>query len=352
MTTYTLNKTPTKTSVNYGINNIKLDLDIPKHKKFENMSIYTSELDKMDIDIIDSAHGIKPELNSKIGLKFKQYEQINITIPENTTVRNPVLLDFLFDEESDYLVDNIQITMKPNSNASFILHYCNDSQNKFFHNLKQTTILEENSQANIVIANMLNNNSQSFISIENDIQEKAKLTHVLVEFGGENKISNYYSKIEGNNGENYLKSIYLGTGKDLIDINYNIEAIGKNTKCNIDVQGVITDNATKHFKGIIDFKEGAKKAEGVENENCMILSDNAKSKSLPMLLCNEEDVNGEHGVSSGKLDEQKLFYIMTKGISYEDARKLIIKANMNDIITEIPDEDLKLEVTELIDAKI
>lgn len=80
----------------------------------------------------------------------------------------------------------------------------------------------------------------------------------------------------------------------------------------------------------------------------MILSPYAKSKSLPMLLCHEEEVEGEHGVASGRIDENKLFYIMTKGISYEDARKLIIKANFNDIIRKINDESLE----KLIDEEI
>ena len=68
-----------------------------------------------------------------------------------------------------------------------------------------------------------------------------------------------------------------------------------------------------------------------------------------MLLCHEEDVEGAHGVSSGKLDEYKIFYIMTKGISYEDARKLIVKANFNEIISLIESEDLKNEINNRVD---
>ena len=68
-----------------------------------------------------------------------------------------------------------------------------------------------------------------------------------------------------------------------------------------------------------------------------------------MLLCHEDDVNGEHGVSSGKIDPKKLYYILTKGISYEDARKLIIKANFNNIINEIPDEELQEKIIEIIE---
>lgn len=352
MEKYILNPTPVRTSVNYGINDVKLDLDIPQHKKFENISIYTDELDRILIDIVESDKYEKT-LTTKIGLEFSKYEKIKITIPENEKINNPILLDYLFDDENNYLIDDVEITMEKNSSASFIIHYCEESNPGYvFHNLKQVTLLKENSQANITIANMINNKSDSFISIENNVLNNASLSHTLIELGAKNKISNYYTTLTGDNSENILKSIYLGTNNDLIDINYNIETIGKNTKCNIESQGAIADFAKKNFKGTIDFKKGSAKSSGVENENCMILSETAKSKSMPVLLCHEEDVNGEHGASSGKPDENKLFYIMTKGISYKEARKLIVKANFSDIIKGIPNNDLQNEIIETINQKL
>ena len=153
----------------------------------------------------------------------------------------------------------------------------------------------------------------------------------------------------GGYSETDFENLYLGKENDVIDINYNMETYGKNSKAYINVQGALTDSAKKNFKGTIDFKEGSKKAIGKENENCILLSKQAKSKSLPMLLCHEEDVEGEHGVSSGKIDEAKLFYIMTKGISYDEARKLIIKANFNDIIKNINNNELENRINEKID---
>ena len=178
------------------------------------------------------------------------------------------------------------------------------------------------------------------------------MSHILAEFGGKTKISNYYSNLEGDRAENDLKTIYLGTNNDILDINYNIEEYGKSAKCNIEAQGAITKNAGKNFKGTIDFKEGSSKSKGFENENCMILDENARSKSLPMLLCHEEDVEGEHGVSSGKIDENKIFYIMTKGISYSEAKRLIVKANFNKIIKEIDDVKLSYLINQQIDRII
>ena len=71
-----------------------------------------------------------------------------------------------------------------------------------------------------------------------------------------------------------------------------------------------------------------------------------------MLLCHEEDVQGAHGVSTGKIDESKLFYLMSKGISEKAAKKLIINANFNDIINEISNEEIKQLVIEEIDKKL
>ena len=195
---------------------------------------------------------------------------------------------------------------------------------------------------------MMGKLANNLIAIENELEKNAKLEHTIVDFGGNNKISNYYSRVYGDFAENNLKTIYLGNNNNTIDINYNIDILGKNAKCNIEAQGALNDSSRKNFKGIIDFKEGSSKSKGFENENCMILSENAKSKSLPMLLCHEEDVEGEHGVSSGKIDEAKLFYIMTKGISYDDAKKLIVKANFDNIIKGIKDEELQKEIIELI----
>ena len=71
------------------------------------------------------------------------------------------------------------------------------------------------------------------------------------------------------------------------------------------------------------------------------LSEKAKSLALPMLLCTEDDVEGNHSTASGKVDKEQLFYIMTRGLSYKEAVKLIVKANFNKIIERIKDEEVK-----------
>lgn len=335
-----LNKTPVRTSVCFGINDISLDLDVPLIKEFENVTIVVDE--PIDINVKKE----EKNMSSKIGLNLRTNYQIEINIEEYKNVKKPILINVDFDDDNLALVDNIKINMAKNSSASFIIKY--SSNEKAFHYLKQETFLEPNSDASISIVNLVDNNSNSFIAVENTVDENATLKHVIVDFGGEKKVSNYYTKLIGYNSKNILNNIYLGTNKDVLDINYNIDVFGKNAKASIESQGALFCEAVKNFKGTINFMEGCKKASGSENENCVLLSDKAKSKSLPMLLCHEEDVEGNHSVSSGKIDEKKLFYIMTKGISKKDAEKLIIIANFNKIIDSIPDEELRNEIMKKI----
>ena len=84
----------------------------------------------------------------------------------------------------------------------------------------------------------------------------------------------------------------------------------------------------------------------------MLLSDKAKSIALPMLLCTEDNVEGNHSTASGKIDNNQLFYIMSRGLSYKEAVKLMVKANFNKIIERITDEELKNEVLNEIDNKL
>ena len=81
----------------------------------------------------------------------------------------------------------------------------------------------------------------------------------------------------------------------------------------------------------------------------MLLSDTAKSLALPMLLCSEEDVEGAHSSSAGKIGEKELFYIMSRGFELKEAQKLMVRANFNKILENIKNEDLKNLVLKNID---
>ena len=344
-----LNETPLKTSKNFGINNINIEnIEIPQNiSRFNNTKI-SGDISNIkitdNIENIDLTYGLGKDFLEQSKNNFNQ----NIKIESNSEKETKIYIDFDFDKENKELVDNIEIIASQNSNLNIVIKYNSKLDEYFYHNGIIKTILKDNAKVKILVVNFLNKKSVNFLNFENELENKTDLEFDIVDFGGKYSISNYYSNLIGENSKNYLNTIYLGKESQIFDLNYIIELRGKKSVGNINVQGALDNNAKKNFKGTIDFKKGAKKAIGQEEEFCILLSKEARSKALPMLLCTEEDVEGAHSSAAGKVDENLLFYIMSRGFTYKEALNLIIRARFNQVIDKIDNEHLRKEILEKI----
>ncbi len=347
-----LNDTPVRTSRNFNINNIKLmDVDIPEIiDDFNNLEIIGEESQVQNNANINKSkliYGLGTELE-----KLNEKSNKDLKIELDSTDEKEIQLNFKFDDNNLTLLENIEIIANENSKSTVILKYISTNKEKAFHNGIIRVKAKKNSEIKIIIVNLINEESNNFISIENNIEENAKCKYIMVDFGGKNSITNYYSNLIGESSENIINTIYLGKENQLLDLNYIGELRGKKSNIDIDVQGALKDNAKKHFKGTIDFKKGSKKSKGNENEFCLLLSETARSMALPMLLCTEEDVEGNHSCATGKADNKQLFYIMSRGFSYKEAMKLIVRARFNKIIEQIDNEKLRNEILQEMNEKL
>lgn len=348
-----VNETPVRTSKSFNINNININEDdIPsKVMEFNNVEIL-GDLPKIKIDkmqtSIDLKYGLGEEITSQVNNNSNQNYKITVDSKTNKELQ----INFNFDIQNKTLIDNIDVVANENTNSNIIIKYEAPKELDAYHNGVIKLHAEENSVINVIIINLLSDTSTNLLAIENNIEKQANVTYTIVDFGGKKTITNYYSNIKGDYAGNNLNTIYLGKDNQVIDLNYITELYGKESNVNIEVQGALKDKAKKNFKGTIDFKKGAKKAKGEENENCMLLSDTAKSIALPMLLCSEEDVEGAHSSSAGKIGEKELFYIMSRGFELKDAQKLLVRANFNKILKTISSEDLKYTILNEINSKL
>lgn len=345
-----LNETPRRTSKSFGINNIKLEnFELPKAKQFINVDFSSNANISEDVHEFNPKFSIGDSLVNQLNTGANQELYINV----DKQLESPIIVDYELDNDQNVLVDNVVIRVEEGLDATVILRYrTKDEAVKAFHNGACTVKAKANSNVQVIILNLINNNSENYYSMNNKVEENANLEYIIADFGGCKTITNYYSNLVGNKSNNIVNTMYLGTGEQLIDLNYVAEVYGRKANINIEVYGALKDYAKKNFKGTIDFKTGCKKAVGNENEYCMLLSKTAKSKALPMLLCSEDDVQGNHSNSAGKIDEDKLYYIMTRGISKKEAQKLIVKAKFNGVLDRIDNEDLKHELIEEIDKRL
>lgn len=340
-----LNETPIRTSKNFLINNIKLtDVEIPEEvEEFKNIEIIGGKNITENIEETKLTYGLGEILQNNI-IKNSN-SKLNIDA-ENEEIK----IIYNFDDENINLINNIVVNAT--KKCKLYIVYKSNTNKECFHNGVIKINALENAKIDVVVVNTMNKNSNNFEAYENIIESNASVNYTIIDIGGKNSITNYYSNILGEKAKNDLKTIYFGAENNIKDLNYIAELRGKQSFIDIDVQGALSGNAKKNFKGTIDFKKGCKKAKGNENEFCMLLSEKARSIALPMLLCTESDVEGNHSTASGKVDNQELFYIMSRGLSYNEAIKLIVKARFNKILSRIADEDLRNEIIEKIEEQL
>ena len=335
-----LNELRSKTTNGFKVNNLDIELD----------------LNELNTDKLYSINGIEisqiiknEEITSKVGLTYSKYLELTITVDK--VYDKPILVNYNF-ENNDSLVSKVIINYKKASSCDFIFNYKSLDNNKHFNYLVEEINTEDYSTGSITYINNLNDFSTNIMSFNDNVLEESTITHNLIDIGGSIRIYNSVLNSIGYKSKNYFNNIYLGRNNELIDINYDLKNIGKSSINNLKVEGCLKDNSKKVFRGIIDFVEGCTKSDGQENENCILLSDTCVSRSVPILLCHEDDVIGAHGESSGKINEDKLFYLMSRGLSYEESTKLIVVSNFNSIINEIPDESIKEEILEIVEKRV
>ncbi len=154
------------------------------------------------------------------------------------------------------------------------------------------------------------------------------------------------SKLLGNESDLKLNSAYLVNDSRKLDINYVVRHVGKNTHCDMSTQGALKTNAYKCFRGTIDFIKGASGSKGNVLENVLFLDDTAVNRTTPIILCGEEDVEGNHGATVGKISEDILFYMESRGITEEEIYRMMAAASLMSVAGRIPEEAVRNRIIE------
>ena len=273
---------------------------------------------------------------------------ISLYLQKDIKINKPLVIEFNMDKENPTVIDKNIIVAEPNSEATIIFHYSTDDDIEAFHNGFTEIHAKENSTITIIKVQRVNSLSHNFDTNIAYVKGEGKVNWISVELGSHISGSDYTTFLEEEASESNLSSIYLGDGNRKMDLSYSMIHKGPRSISNIETRGALMDNSKKVFRGNLDFKKGARLSKGAEEEYVLLLDPTVKSDSIPALLCEEDDVQGEHAASAGQISESQLFYLMSRGLSEREAKKLIIEGAFRPIIDRIPLEGLK----QIIDSEI
>jgi len=274
------------------------------------------------------------------------FESQIINITKDTKLNQIIEIKESKDVEQEIIVDeNVKCRI-----IIWIKQECEEKVVKIINNIKIKG--NKSSKIELIKIQMLNDNAIYEEKIESFMEESSSIQYYDIIIGAKNTISRYYTNLIGNNAKGYFDSIYLCDKERELELDYKINLFGKDTIGHMNTKGALLDKAKKKYFGSIDFKEGSKGADGLENEKTILLSDKVRNYSVPILLCHEEDVSGVHAASAGKIEENMLFYIMSRGFSEIEAKKLAVKANFASVLDKIENIDVLEKINKEINKRL
>ena len=265
---------------------------------------------------------------------IEEYETNNklLDIDNNTLIREDIT------GSSDY-----KINVKNNADAIVVQYVKVDSKA-----LVETKIKAE-AGARLKLVQIFDGSVQTVSRLNATLEDNASLELVLLALGGNDTVCETVAVLEGRKSSFKADIGYtLGSG-DNLDINLIADHKGRKTDSQILVNGVLDGNASKTFKGTIDFKNGSAGSKGAEQENVLVLDEKAVNKTVPVILCAEEDVEGSHGATIGRIDDKQAFYMRSRGFDEQKLYELLARARLKQVIGAIGDRQTESRIYKALD---
>ena len=170
-------------------------------------------------------------------------------------------------------------------------------------------------------------------------EENARFELVRLILGGQATYDGCAAALAGDASAFTAEIGYQLSGQNRLDMNYEAVHTGRRTESAIHASGVLRDRADKLFRGTIDLRKGCSGSVGNETEDVLLMDETVRNRTVPVILCGEEDVVGNHGATIGRLDEGLIFYLQSRGMEREDIYELCARARIDAVIRKIPDPD-------------
>lgn len=224
-------------------------------------------------------------------------------------------------------VERQYIYVKAGADATFIITYNGDGTL-----LLQTKVfVEEGASFHLVKLDTMQKGGHLICDTGIKALEGSSVQFTQIKIGAARMSTGLNVDLVGNKSSLDAALAFYAQKRENLDINYIVNHYGRDTHSNYVCYGAIGENTKKVFRGTIDFKQGSSGSTGHEKEEILLLNDNVCNKSVPLILCKEEDVEGQHGASIGHISDNVLFYMATRGISKEELERILVKSRIDKV---------------------
>ena len=280
-------------------------------------------------------------------------EGVFLYVPDGKIIEDPVHILFIADSNGENILTQPRnlIVAGKNTQATVIEHYVTTGEDVYFTNAVTEVYTDENS--NIEHIKLQQESSKAFHISRLEVRQErnSNFKSHSVSTGGELARDDVYSKFNSEGCECSLNGLYLLNGKRLYDAHTVIDHSKPNCSSHEHYKGILDDNSRGVFNGKVIVRPDAQKTNAFQENNNIILSDEALVNTKPQLEIFADDVKCSHGATIGQLNEEAMFYLKSRGIGEEKGKIILLHAFASDIVRNIKVEEVKNYLEEILENR-
>lgn len=252
-------------------------------------------------------------------------------------------------EDAARCFQSVELHAQEGAQLTVIMDYTSPREAGGFAAVQTRLYAEKGARIRLVQLQLLGDRYTVLTDVGARCEEQADAQVLQMLLGAENTYAAYRAELAARGSRMKAEVGYLGRGARRFDMNYEAVHLGPKTRSDILADGILQDEAFKILRGTIDFKTGSSGSEGEEREEALLLGDGVVNQTIPLILCAEEDVQGNHGATIGQLDEDLLFYLSSRGIPEDSVRNMIARGKMDALCRKIGNDPAQRQVQDYLE---
>ncbi len=276
-----------------------------------------------------------------------------VYIPDGKIIEEPIHILFLSHSEGSKILiqpRNLFIAGK-NSQATIIEHYASTDAGIYFTNAVTEIFADENAVLDHIKLQDESLNAFHIGRMEVNQERSSNFSSNMISFGADLSRNDFNTRFNDTGGECMLNGLFMIDGHQFFDVHTMIDHAKPHCNSHEHYKGILDGNSRGVFNGKVMVRPDAQKTNAFQENNNIILSDNALVNTKPQLEIFADDVKCSHGATIGQLEDEALFYLKSRGIGDKTARGMLIHAFASEVVNSIKVESIKNYLEEILTNK-
>ena len=291
----------------------------------------------------------KINTNSLLNLNSALSEdKISIIVKEGYITNAPLVIYNNYSEKKSNLINsNISINLEKNSSLK-IINLSNENSINSFSNNSQNIYLSDNAILKFYSLNYKNNTNMSYSFSNIDLNKNSHCEYFILSAGAKFLKNEINCSLNKDHGSIFINGIINLENENHHEIKTIVNHNEENCKSYQLIKCVLNDNSKGIYQGKIFVDSKAQKTDGYQLSRALLLNEDTEFNAKPELEIYADDVKCSHGSTSGNIDENSIFYLMSRGLTYKQSKQLLINGYVAEVVEKITDNDIKDFVKKLL----